>query len=498
VSGDVVEGVLVTLSPGGLNDTTDGSGNYEISAVPNGAYTVTPTKEGYRFSPADSEAIVNDGSVTGKDFTSTANVVSGAVSGDVQEGVLVTLTGGLNDTTDGSGDYEITPVPNGTYTITPTKNGYTFSPETDTAVVNDADVTGKDFVASSAGSTFNNRREITIDHTKVPSTQTDIPVYVTVTGLDKTKVQTGEDFIFYAGDDTTRLPCEIEDYDDSGATGVLTAWVKVPSVSGSVDTVIYMYYNCAGYSQPAADSTYGSQAVWSDNFVMVQHMYDSPDASHVADSTSNDNDGTKYDTGTQIAESTTAKTRTAEHFLNRLKSQYIDFGNDSSLNPGEITINLWFRHSYYTYELLSRNDENGWMIKLNSSSKHMEFKGKDSSDGTIYFNGDTNLWDSPNTFHFIGIVYGSGPTQGIFVNGSADSVTVTNAGNGTLKTGVSANLFAAKYSGVSSRVFGYLEEIWISSVKRSDDWLTVVYNNQNDPSTFYAVGAETNDTKVAS
>ena len=37
---------------------------------------------------------------------------------------------------------------------------------------------------------------------------------------------------------------------------------------------------------------------------------------------------------------------------------------------------------------------------------------------------------------------------------------------------------------------GYLEEVRISDEWRSNDWLAATYNNQNDPGTFYNVGAE--------
>ena len=54
---------------------------------------------------------------------------------------------------------------------------------------------------------------------------------------------TGNDILFTSSDGVTKLAHEIEIY--TSATGRLTAWVKVPTLSTSADTVIYMYYGNA-------------------------------------------------------------------------------------------------------------------------------------------------------------------------------------------------------------------------------------------------------------
>jgi hypothetical protein len=48
----------------------DGSGNYSISGLPNlWTGTVTPSKTGYTFSPANSSQTINSGDNTGVNFT---------------------------------------------------------------------------------------------------------------------------------------------------------------------------------------------------------------------------------------------------------------------------------------------------------------------------------------------------------------------------------------------------------------------------------------------
>ncbi|GAH11312.1 unnamed protein product, partial [marine sediment metagenome] len=50
----------------------------------------------------------------------------------------------------------------------------------------------------------------------------------------------GDDILFAAADGTTKLDHEIESFDN--VTGTLVAWVRIPTLSGSVDTDVYMYF----------------------------------------------------------------------------------------------------------------------------------------------------------------------------------------------------------------------------------------------------------------
>jgi hypothetical protein len=49
----------------------DGSGNYTISGLANGPYTITPSKVGYTFSPTSASETVSNANITGVNFTAT-------------------------------------------------------------------------------------------------------------------------------------------------------------------------------------------------------------------------------------------------------------------------------------------------------------------------------------------------------------------------------------------------------------------------------------------
>jgi len=126
VSGDNPSGVTITITgDASTSTTTDGSGNYLIS-LPNGSYTVTPSKADHQFSPSSTNVTIAGSDQTGKNFTSSQLWdISGTIEdadGNGIPNVAVALTGDATDntTTDSSGDYSFTDLVNGDYTVTPT------------------------------------------------------------------------------------------------------------------------------------------------------------------------------------------------------------------------------------------------------------------------------------------------------------------------------------------------------------------------------------------
>src|SRR6266478_2308940 len=92
-------------------------------------------------------------------------------------------------------------------------------------------------------------RSLTIDHTQVPSTQTNFPVLVNFTNSAFATIANGGHVSNANGYDirffsdaalTTLLKWEMERYNAS--TGEVVAWVKIASVSSASDTIFYMQY----------------------------------------------------------------------------------------------------------------------------------------------------------------------------------------------------------------------------------------------------------------
>ena len=150
-------GAIVTLSGTASGTVTaDTNGNYTFTGLTNGTYSVTPSKNGYTFSPSSQSVSVSNANVSSVNFTASAVVaqtysISGTISGGA--GATVDLSGAstASVTADASGNYSFGGLANGTYAITPSLTGYSFTPSSQSATVNGANITGLNFTASASG-----------------------------------------------------------------------------------------------------------------------------------------------------------------------------------------------------------------------------------------------------------------------------------------------------------------------------------------------------------
>ena len=149
-----------------------------------------------------------------------------------------------------------------------------------------------DLAVAQGGAWYNDnweyRQSITISNEMVNGTdQSDFPVLIAITNANAVfsrALADGSDIVFTRSDRITKLSHEIEKY-DAGAEE-LWAWVKIPTLSASEDTVIHMYYD-----SPSAPDQQETTNVWDSSvYGMVQHLSETSGDHY--DSTANDNDGT--------------------------------------------------------------------------------------------------------------------------------------------------------------------------------------------------------------
>ena len=95
ISGPGGSGATVTATGAvSASATADTSGNYTLTGLANGAYTVTPSNPTFAFTPAGQSVTVASANVTGMNFSSTATYgVSGTISGPGGNGATVSLAG---------------------------------------------------------------------------------------------------------------------------------------------------------------------------------------------------------------------------------------------------------------------------------------------------------------------------------------------------------------------------------------------------------------------
>ena len=329
------------------------------------------------------------------------------------------------------------------------------------------------------------RKKLTIAHSLVSTKLTDFPVLVTSTDSDlASKAQDDGDDIAFTDINKTKLSHEIEFF--NGTSGQLVAWVKVPSLSSTADTILYMYYD-----NPASSSQADPTAVWTSNYRMVQHLEETSGTQY--DSTSYGNNGTYYGT----KEGIDGKIDGADGFVGNLAAaggDYVDCGNATSLNINNaITVSAWIKPTDQTqwnhlctkgcdipnrvYQLsIEANEQIDFIINANTTN------GKATTTASV----PIGAWS-----YVVG-TYDKTNVK-VYINGSEGaSVPFTQAINtNSVNLRIAGRIYGTGNSGPSAYTFdGTMDEVHVVAVARSQAWIQTEYNNQNNPSTFYTIGTE--------
>lgn len=350
--------------------------------------------------------------------------------------------------------------------------------------------TEESFTSGWYNSSWSSRQKVTIKASEVPNTdQMDFPVYVDLedvgTGLFQNGKSDGSDLVVTMADGLSKLKREIVSYDNTNDTGEL--WFKAPVLSSSEDTVFYIYYG-----NDLATETNDTD-VWSNGYVMVQHMNDNPDSSSTQDSTSSNHDGTKAGAAEPI-----------EATGNLNKSQNFDGTNDAiTFNNGSIignnttgSISLWVRSNTTTLTtedaLYDESDSGGTVFRIRRQTDNRIGFDARSSGGvwSTLQTTDPLIWD--NTWHYITVNWDDITGKKIYINGLIDNSAITF---GSTDRAV-VNAYAGRY-GQGFYFDGDLDDMKITNEERSTDWIATEYNNQSDPDNFYEVEViETEDPTI--
>jgi hypothetical protein len=317
---------------------------------------------------------------------------------------------------------------------------------------------------------------MTVNHTLVPSTQSNFTVLVSVTDATLRTISNGGhvansngyDIGFYTDSSgSTKLKWEIDSYNP--LTGRLIAWVKIPTLSSTSDTSFYLFYGDPSITTDQSDPV----NTWDSNFKVVYHFGDGTTLSTI-DSTGG-NDGTLYHSPT----ATTGKIGGAAHFV-ASSTQVIAIGNRSELPvTTPWTIEAWAKPSAdanYAVVAWGNTSNNGPVITMTGSNQWK----------TGFFGGANVTVSGVDTtafHHIVGTFDGS--NLRLYKDGSL-------AGGPTAASPAAANTISAGIGAAfGTRFFdGNIDEVRISTTARSAGWIAAEYNNQNAPGTFITMGSE--------
>jgi hypothetical protein len=330
------------------------------------------------------------------------------------------------------------------------------------------------------------RKQITIQASQVeapasPGFLADFPVLFSVVDpqIAERASMDGSDIYFVAADGEFRLDYEIERWNP--ATGELVAWVKLPQVSASANTVFYVHYGDPEQAEPVNPTD-----VWTSDFVAVWHLAQDPGPGMPGDIV----DSTTGNDGTARATMDTSDLVTGQ-IGNGLDFDGIDdeivFENPISGNTSH-TISAWVNQR-------TTNSDDAVVVLGTGSPNQARWFYSARTGNAVAFGFFANDRISTNNIENDGwtLLHWTydGDTSNLYVNGDLEDGPVdTNPGVNTQgNAGRIGNVTSPDF-GSAMNLNGRADEVRIATSARSPEWIRTEFNNQSNPSSFYVVGAE--------
>lgn len=257
-------------------------------------------------------------------------------------------------------------------------------------------------------------------------------------------------------------------------TGELWCYVDAGTLSHTVDTVFYMFYDGATTTyQSTYTSTYAAA------YKAVYHM---PDGTTLDkhDSTTNAN------TGSGTASAAAGELDGGSSYNG--SSDTITVTDASSLRPTTLSLSVWLKKSSGSTYAVSKLESGG-----NCSSYAMQPQGAnirfyvgDSGCGISASPGGGNIWD--DAWHLA-----VGTWDGTNVCLSIDGASLSCNSNARTIEFQALNLFIGSFDGAESGLYygGSMDEVQIQSGVVTNSSITTQYNNESNEGAFITLGSAT-------
>jgi hypothetical protein len=292
--------------------------------------------------------------------------------------------------------------------------------------------------------------------------------HITGFSYDQFLSATGGDLRFSDGAQTSLLNFEIESWDTNGSSYV---WVQVPALNGT-NTTIHAYWGNPAETTLPAYATNG--ATWAERYAGVWHLAETSGSTR--DSTPNGLTGYPSNGVTQEAD---GQINGADYFSGT--DSRTTFGTPAVLNnlTNNFTVSAWIRP-----DVLGGNriifgahwaSLNGWSLRLAGAQPAIERLGP-----TLVYNSGVSV--TAAEWVAVSAAYDTDNDVTFFLNGDPVA-TVTGAAPASVATqpwSIGAN--AADYFN------GMIDEVQVSQVVRSTNWIWAAYRNSSADGNFTCYG----------
>ena len=339
-----------------------------------------------------------------------------------------------------------------------------------------------DVVANWYDINWHYRKPVTILGSQVMEEQIDFPVLILLaddSDLLAAARTDGGDILFTADDGVSKLAHEIDTYD--GATGALVAWVKVPTLAATTDTMLYMYYG----NEAAAPQETPSN-VWDASFSAVYHL--NGDATPTMPDSSGPNDATAVNFNNQ-----TVPGKMGNGQQMNGSDQRVTIPRQATQNRTRFTYCLWINTnensgsaSYWDRPTIIGQENSGYGtgdFGITTSSGYLGMWG--GLNGGSDDNVSTIVRINDDAWHHLCAINDTNDVT-LLLDGA--TMGTINAGN---QINTQSFTLGARTDGGSAGGYhaGVYDELQISTVDRSLGWAQTSYRNQNAPDQFFTLGA---------
>jgi RHS repeat-associated protein len=350
---------------------------------------------------------------------------------------------------------------------------------------------------------YNFGSSITINHAQVAnSDQVDFPflisgVYPYLANVKyggNVNSSNGWDILFTSdAAGQNKLDHEIDNYDPT--TGSASFWVRIPRLSHTTDTIIYMWFGNSAISS----SQENKPGVWRNGYAGVWHL---PSGGvGTSDSTGNSADGAAVS-----AYSVSGKIGSADN----VSGGWIDIPSSAAYKPASaLTLEAWVNPTgnYYSWSwdkviALDYRADGSWnapylSYALQRAGNSQNFALQVTSAGTMYLAQSAATMLQNSWSHIVGTFDSKTQLLQLYMNGQPDPNTASGP-SGPIDYATSQDLTFGSRSPSSPGDFwnGSFDEVRISSVARSADWIATEYNNQSSPTSFYSLAEFSNEPAV--
>ena len=325
------------------------------------------------------------------------------------------------------------------------------------------------------------RKLITIDSSQIGSTLTNFPVLInelTDSDLATYAQDDGDDIVFVFDNGNIQLNHEIEYFNPT--TGKLAAWVCVPSLSSTADTLLWMYYG-----NPDCQNQQNIQAVWGTDHLMVHHLNETVNPHE--DSSSSDNDG--YGTN-GVNMDVSGKIDGADYFAGDDDYVYTFFDSDTEIGDGNpFTIEAWSFAEETVAEMILGGTTDTERFYFGTYLGYWRW-----GIGSEYTT-NTGVPAIANEWQHVAWVF-DGTSVKIYLNGFLSN-DKTYTGDGDLPYIYTSIGAVKRQDGTYGNYYnGKIDEVRVSNVARSSDWINATYINSNDPTSFLTIGSQEQFSKI--